>query len=100
MRKHSIDRMIYRTLAVFILLSAVLVSVGIILSLYTGTSSQIGTSFMTAVVLVLFATPVARVVMSILAFLEEKNRLYVIITSVVLTNILMALFVLPIFLRA
>ena len=45
-------------------------------------------------VLLLIFTPVVRVFLSLLSFLEERNRLYVLLTAIVFTNLLATLFVL------
>jgi uncharacterized membrane protein len=42
--------------------------------------------------LLLIATPVARVVFSVFAFLRQRDRLYVVLTLVVLTVLLVSLF--------
>jgi len=45
-------------------------------------------------VLVLIFTPVLRVAFSLLSFLEERDRLYVLMTAIVFTNLVTSLFVL------
>ncbi len=45
-------------------------------------------------VLVLIFTPVARVLLSLLAFAEERDRKYVLMTAIVLVNLLVSVFVL------
>ncbi|MEM0097616.1 MAG: DUF1634 domain-containing protein [Conexivisphaerales archaeon] len=45
--------------------------------------------------IILIATPVMRVVIGIIQFIDQKNRIYVAITVVVLFNLMMAIFVLP-----
>ena len=42
--------------------------------------------------LLLIATPIARVVFSVFGFLKEKDRLYVVVTLIVLTILLYSLF--------
>lgn len=44
---------------------------------------------------ILIATPVIRVVLGVIQFIDQKNRIYIAITLVVLFNLLMAIFVLP-----
>ncbi len=44
---------------------------------------------------VLAATPVARVVLSIISFAISKNKIYTFITIIVLLDILIALFIIP-----
>ncbi|EZQ04819.1 membrane protein [Candidatus Acidianus copahuensis] len=46
---------------------------------------------------VLIATPVIRVMLSVLYFALDKNLLYTIVTAIVLFNLLIAIFVIPIF---
>jgi uncharacterized membrane protein len=60
----------------------------IINSAFTGQDSgiiQLG-------ILILIATPIARVLFSLLAFLRQKDRLYVVITLIVLVILLYSLF--------
>ena len=45
-------------------------------------------------ILVLILTPVLRVVFSLLSFLEERDRVYVLMTAIVFTNLVASLFVL------
>ncbi len=45
--------------------------------------------------IILIATPVVRVVLGILQFIDQKNKIYIAITVVVLFNLMMAIFVLP-----
>ncbi|WP_240931327.1 DUF1634 domain-containing protein [Acidianus sulfidivorans] len=49
--------------------------------------------------IILIATPVLRVILGILQFALEKNKIYVIITCIVLFNLLLAIFVIPIFVK-
>ncbi|MCL4344027.1 MAG: DUF1634 domain-containing protein [Nitrososphaerota archaeon] len=45
--------------------------------------------------IILIATPVIRVILGVIQFIDQKNRIYVAITLVVLFNLMMAIFVLP-----
>lgn len=45
-------------------------------------------------VLLMIFTPLARVVLSLLSFAEERDRTYVLMTAIVLLNLLVALFIL------
>ena len=45
-------------------------------------------------VLILILTPVVRVVLSLLSFAKERDRLYVMLTAIVFTNLLVSLFLL------
>lgn len=54
-----------------------------------------GIDFIFLGLIVLLLTPIVRVVLSILFFMEEKNWLYVVITLIVLFNLLFAIFVVP-----
>jgi len=71
-------------LRVGVLLSAALIMVGMITHLAGGS----GRAIITAGLLVLIATPVARVAFSIVIFVREGDRLYVAITSAVLLILL------------
>jgi uncharacterized membrane protein len=46
-------------------------------------------------IFVLFSTPVTRVAMSVASFIFEGDRLYAVITAIVLMNILIAIFAVP-----
>jgi uncharacterized membrane protein len=67
-----------------VLLSAALIMVGMI----THLAGANGRMIIMAGLLVLIATPVARVVFSIFIFMREADRLYVAITSAVLLILL------------
>lgn len=54
-----------------------------------------GLGFIFLGLVVLIATPIIRVLLSILFFAEESNWLYVIITLIVLFDLLLAIFVVP-----
>lgn len=71
-------------LRIGVLLSAGLITVGMVVHLIGGS----GRVIITAGLLVLIATPVARVVFSIFIFMREGDRLYVAITSAVLLILL------------
>ena len=45
--------------------------------------------------IILIATPVIRVILGVIQFIDQKNRIYIAITLVVLFNLMMAIFVLP-----
>ncbi|MCU7787579.1 DUF1634 domain-containing protein [Pyrobaculum sp. 3827-6] len=49
--------------------------------------------------IVLIATPVLRVVMGLIQFAKERNYIYVAITTIVLFNLLFAIFIIPILLK-
>ena len=76
-------------LRIGVLLSASVIMVGMIVHLAGGN----GRTIITAGLLILIATPVARVAFSIFIFLKEKDRLYVAITSAVLAILLFSFFV-------
>jgi uncharacterized membrane protein len=71
-------------LRVGVLLSAALIMIGMIAQLAGGS----GRAIITAGLLVLIATPVARVAFSIVIFAREGDRIYVAITSTVLLILL------------
>jgi uncharacterized membrane protein len=82
------DAILALTLRIGILASAFLFLFGLIFSF----------SFLMSLgMYVLLATPVIRVVLSIIFFALQKNKLYVTITSIVLFNLLVAIFALPFF---
>ncbi len=45
--------------------------------------------------IILIATPVIRVILGIIQFIDQKNHIYAAITLVVLFNLMMAIFILP-----
>ena len=54
-----------------------------------------GIYYMLLGIIILFATPVARVLLSVIWFAVERNPLYTAITLVVLINLLLAIFLIP-----
>ena len=54
-----------------------------------------GASFIFMGLIVLIATPITRVLLSIFGFFFEKNWLYFVITIIVFTNLMIAIFVIP-----
>jgi uncharacterized membrane protein len=54
-----------------------------------------GVDFILLGLMVLIATPVVRVVLGIIQFAMQRNIIYVIITLIVLFNLLLAIFILP-----
>ena len=54
-----------------------------------------GLSFILFGVMVLVATPITRVIISVFSFTREKNWLYVLITLIVLMDLMIAIFVIP-----
>jgi uncharacterized membrane protein len=54
-----------------------------------------GLGFIFIGLIALIATPVVRVVLSVFLFAEEKNWIYVAITMIVLFNLLLAIFIVP-----
>ncbi len=54
-----------------------------------------GLGFILLGLMVLVATPILRVAISVVAFAKERNALYTMITLVVLVNLLVALLVIP-----
>ncbi|RAJ79011.1 putative membrane protein [Chitinophaga dinghuensis] len=57
---------------------------GILQEVFQGISAGKGTAFMMLGVMLLFATPIMRVIFSLIGFILEKDRLYVVITLIVL----------------
>ncbi|ARM75232.1 DUF1634 domain-containing protein [Acidianus manzaensis] len=62
---------------------------------FNGLSKFYGLDYIYLGLMVLIATPVIRVVLGIAQFISEKNKLYAIITTIVLFNLLFAIFLLP-----
>ena len=111
----EMERTISMTLRFGVLLSAALVILGIAIMAFQGSSLVISTStkgigigsmlsgianlngesIVLLGVIVLIATPVSRVAMSVLFFALERNRLYTVITLIVLVNLLVAIFLVP-----
>ena len=56
-----------------------------------------GISFILLGLMVLIATPIARVLLSVFAFLFEENWLYMAITLIVFINLMVAIFIVPLF---
>lgn len=84
------DAIISLALRIGVLLSAALFFIGLIFSY---------SLLMTLGVFVLLSTPVIRVILSVILFVQLKNKLYITITSIVLINLLIAIFLLPFLLR-
>ncbi len=57
----------------------------------TGIFNGNGRSFIMLGIMLLFATPVIRVIFSLIGFILEKDRLYIVITSIVLAIILISI---------
>ena len=63
-----------------------------------GLSKLNGLDYVYLGLMVLIATPIIRVVLGIAQFVKERNKLYTIITVIVLFNLMFAIFVLPLIL--
>jgi uncharacterized membrane protein len=63
-----------------------------------GLSELNGLDYVYLGLMVLIATPIIRVVLGIAQFAKERNKLYTIITVIVLFNLMFAIFVLPVIL--
>lgn len=124
----DIDDVIGYTLRIGVIISAILIIIGITLTVIHGSSDGYsisewvnpksplnssvfaptyvlknlsvddGMDFVWLGLMVLIATPVLRVMLGIAQFVKERNYLYVFIISVVLFNLLFAIFLLPIIL--
>ncbi len=57
---------------------------GILHEVFQGIGAGKGAAFMMLGVMLLFATPIMRVIFSLIGFILEKDRLYVVITLIVL----------------
>ncbi|MCH5464940.1 DUF1634 domain-containing protein [Levilactobacillus tujiorum] len=108
----QVETIIGRILQVGVVLSAIVMGIGLVLLLATGDSGYAGDTVpltMGAILLgswqlksyaimmlgtyCLILTPVLRVVVSIYAFYKERDRLYVMITTLVLIILLIALLI-------
>ncbi len=87
------DRLIYRVLIAGVAASSLMLTLGLLL-FFSGAKNT-GMLIIELGIFVLFATPVLRVAMSVISFARDRNRLYTIITLVVLADVLFAIFVLP-----
>ncbi len=63
--------------------------------IFSGIANLNGISFILLGLIVLITTPVFRVLISVLAFLREGNRLFFAITLIVLIDLLVAIFIVP-----
>ena len=64
-------------------------------AIISGLSALQGIDFVLLGLMVLMATPVTRVFLSIFAFLSERNWIYVIITAIVFIDLMIAVFIVP-----
>jgi uncharacterized membrane protein len=60
-----------------------------------GVQNLDGLGFVLLGLVVLVATPIARVILSVIAFARERNALYTLITLIVLLNLLATLLIIP-----
>ena len=90
----DIEDIIAFTLWAGVLASTALLAAGLVFIGLSGWQAA-ASGMISAGVILLLATPVLRVLLSILMFAMEKNKLYVVITVIVLMNLLIAIFVLP-----
>lgn len=104
----DINRMIYHILRGGILLSVALLLFGFVLAVATGRplpdhsipprllAAELyrftPAGYLNLGVLLLIFTPMARVFLSLIAFVEERDRTYVGITSIVFVNLLVSVF--------
>ena len=122
--KVDMELIIGQTLRVGVIISILLIVIGVVILFIQGQSSGIsleklsminstvnssslnvpqmlfnfsfnGLNFIILGLLTLIATPIARIVLGIVSFAMEKDKLYVIITVIVLVNLIFAIFLLP-----
>jgi uncharacterized membrane protein len=102
--RHDLNLLIYRVLWGGIILSVTLILIGLglgslnpaglpqaplkLLDLGTALGQLTPAGFLALGVIVMILTPVARVVLSVLIYVEERDRAYVVITLVVFLNLL------------
>ena len=111
----EMEQAISRVLRFGVLLSAALVIIGITImavqdssitsssstrgigigDMLSGIASLNGESIVLLGIIALIATPVSRVAMSVIYFSLGRNRLYTVITLIVLANLLIAIFIVP-----
>ena len=65
------------------------------ISTLSGIVSLNGVSFIFLGIIVMIATPVARILVSLLTFALERNALYTAITLIVFADLLIAIFIIP-----
>ncbi|MEM0188349.1 MAG: DUF1634 domain-containing protein [Saccharolobus sp.] len=65
---------------------------------FSGLPKLYGLDYIYFGLMILIATPIARVLLGIMQFLKEKNKLYAIITTIVFFNLMFSIFILPILL--
>ncbi len=96
MKKREINVTISWILKAGVIASAGLLLAGMIIS-YSGIEGALRYSAILESfgIFALFATPVARVATSVASFILERNKIYAVITAIVLMNILIAIFVIP-----
>jgi uncharacterized membrane protein len=70
-----------------------------LVEIVSGLARLDGLSFIFVGLMVLIATPIIRVLMSIFAFAMERNWLYTVITIIVFIDLMVAIFVVPQFIH-
>ncbi|MDE1860783.1 MAG: DUF1634 domain-containing protein [Candidatus Micrarchaeota archaeon] len=112
----ELEKAIGITLRLGVALSIILIFIGIFLTFVSGNLENLsesnssasslaqivfglfqldGISFIFMGLIVLIATPITRVLLSIFGFLFERNWIYVAITLIVFINLMVAIFVIP-----
>lgn len=98
MKRVSIEDLVALVLRLGVVCSAMLLAAGLVI-IYATQSSPAAASFGNRLLVIgvfaLFATPVMRVLMSIISFAAERDWLYVVITAIVFINIMFAVFIVP-----
>jgi len=82
-----LERAIGVVLDVGVKTSTACLAAGLLLSLTNG-ATPLARLFLTAGVVALLATPVARVVVSIVEYAAERNRLFVVLTTIVFVELM------------
>lgn len=100
MNDATIRRAVSWVLRVGVAASAALLLIGMALG-YSGQAgaSAFGSLLIALGVFVLLVTPITRVLISVIAFSLERNRLYFAITLVVFMDIMFAIFAVPLLLH-
>jgi uncharacterized membrane protein len=91
-RDSNMEEAIGRVLRIGVTTSSVLLAVGLVLSLATG-KTVVSNLLLNGGLIILMATPVARVVISLVEYALEHDWFFVAMTSIVLLELLASVFV-------
>ena len=83
-----LERLIGRVLRTGVVTATVCFAVGLLLTLAGGAAASASTIFLNAGVIVLLATPVTRVLVSVLEYVSQRDWLFVTLTTIVLAELI------------